>query len=195
MFDMRHQKPDFENYADYLLLEVKFNGAGTAIHNQADDFIEAFVRENEGRPGFDDAALHCAIACANGKNEENLKEPFEFLIYINDGLEDYKINGVDYINYICQIKNEGYGGSQKYGISELSEKLEVIFANVIAEVGSWLGFSKVEMSDVMLKYQVFDDNRAPEIDVLVGFRDGEIYRRFCNALESKQYISIVRGNI
>ena len=195
MFGMQHKKLDFEKYADYLLLEVKFNGAGTTIYNQTDNFIGDFVRENEGRPGFDDVTLHCAIACASGKNENYLKEPFEFLIYINDGLEDYKINGVDYINYIFQIKNEGFAGPQNYGIDELSEKLEVIFANVVAEVCSGLGFSEAEMSDVVLGYQVFDDNRAPEIDVLVGFRDRQIYELFCDALESKYYISIVRRKI
>ncbi|MCK4927276.1 MAG: hypothetical protein KAS11_02325 [Candidatus Aenigmarchaeota archaeon] len=183
---------DFEKYSHYLLVEVKFNGAGTAIHNQVNTFVDAFKKENEGVPGFEGVELHTAISCASGKNGENLKEPFEFLMYFVDEWDNCIINGVNYSSSINAIKrySDGEKDLSEAEKNAYSKHLEFATANIFAEIRSELGMGDMEMSNIKLRYHTYNENKEPEMDIIVDFRDKAVYRKFFNALKSKGYLSI-----
>jgi len=183
---------DFEKYSHYLLVEVKFNGAGTTIHNQVNTFVDAFKKENDGVPGFKDVVLHTAISCASGKNGDNLKEPFEFLMYFVDEWDIYVINGVNYSSSINAIKqySEGENDLSEAEKNVYSRYLEFATANIFAEIRSELDMRETEMSDIIPRYHAYNENKEPEMDIMVGFKDKAAYRKFCKVLKSKEYLSI-----
>jgi len=187
---------DFEKYTHYLFVEVKFNGAGTTIYSQVNTFVNVFEEENEGVPGFKGATLHSAIACVSGRNDENLKEPFEFLMYIKGASDGFAgvhiINGVNYSSYINAVKlySEGEKDLSEIEKNAYSKHLEFATANIFAEIRSELGIGEKEMSDIIPRYHAYNENREPEMDIIVGFKDETIYRKFCNALQLKEYLSI-----
>lgn len=189
---------DFEKYTHYLLVEVKFNGAGTAVHNQVKNFLKAFDKEYKNSPGFNDAVIYTALASASGNNIAQLEKSFDSLIYFKDDADVPVINGTVHSTNMRMIKNYCRGNRDNISqvkINELSVSLEHIFKDIISDIRYDKAFGlNGSMSYIIMNYNVSDEIRAPEADIIVGFRNNESFERFYNALESKEYLSICHQN-
>ncbi len=187
---------DFEKYSHYLLVEVKFNGAGTTVNHQVENFLKAFEGEYKNSPGFNDAVIYTALASASGNDISQLGNPFDYLVYFKDDVDVPVINGTVHSTNMGMIKDYCRGNRDNISqakINELSASLEHIFKDIVAEIrydkASGL---KDSMSDIIMNYNVSGEIRTPEADIIVGFMNKESFERFYNALESKEYLSVCK---
>ncbi len=194
--DMQNQEIDeifdFEKYPYYLVVEVKFNAAGTTIDNQVNNFIEKFQEEQKDKPGFNKENIYTAIASACGNDHTHLDE-FDLLMYIVDDLDKVIIDDTDRTSVLEKIKGQ-CTGKYRFSDSEISgfsKSLENIFKDVISEImHSPKHNLNSYMSKITMNYNVYGDIRAPEADIIVGFMNKESFERFYNVLGSKEYLYI-----
>jgi len=187
---------DFEKYTHYLLVEVKFNGAGTAVNHQVKNFLKAFEGEYRNSPGFNDVVIYTALASASGNDISQLEKSFDSLIYFKDDADVPVINGTVHSTNMGMIKDYCRGNRDNISqakINELSASLEHIFKDIVAEIRYGKAFDlKDSMSDIIMNYNVSGEIKAPEADIIVGFMNKESFDRFYNALESKEYLSVCK---